>query len=127
MRLRPARDPDSFLPYDNVLGTMLHELVHNVRGPHDGWVVGLLCHGTAPERIWSITHEFVGFLCDKVISDTSSAAQPCLHLHSCTCTPAQAAPRRAGACAELRMATQHTCPPTATQLRLRLRLHLQRS
>jgi hypothetical protein len=35
VRLRPARDPESFLPYESVLHTMLHELVHNVRGPHD--------------------------------------------------------------------------------------------
>ncbi|KXZ43445.1 hypothetical protein GPECTOR_90g532 [Gonium pectorale] len=35
VRLRPARNPDSFLPYESLLETMLHELVHNVRGPHD--------------------------------------------------------------------------------------------
>lgn len=40
VRLRPASDMTSFLPYESILGTMLHELVHNVRGPHDrsaGW------------------------------------------------------------------------------------------
>ncbi|BGP47247.1 hypothetical protein JCM10450v2_003099 [Rhodotorula kratochvilovae] len=36
IRLRPAHDPHSFLPLeDSLLGTMLHELTHNVRGPHD--------------------------------------------------------------------------------------------
>jgi WLM domain len=35
LRLRPQHSPDSFLPYEDVLGTMLHEITHNVRGPHD--------------------------------------------------------------------------------------------
>ena len=35
LRLRPQRAPDSFLPFENVLGTMLHEITHNVQGPHD--------------------------------------------------------------------------------------------
>ncbi|GJN89671.1 hypothetical protein Rhopal_002658-T1 [Rhodotorula paludigena] len=40
LRLRPANDPSSFLPLDeeqqfSLVGTMLHELTHNVRGPHD--------------------------------------------------------------------------------------------
>ncbi|ORY66933.1 WLM domain-domain-containing protein [Leucosporidium creatinivorum] len=36
IRLRPAHDPHSFLSLDDSLvGTMLHELTHNVRGPHD--------------------------------------------------------------------------------------------
>ncbi|KAI8820814.1 WLM domain-containing protein [Fimicolochytrium jonesii] len=35
IRLRPARDPDSFYDMVFVLGTMLHELTHIVRGPHD--------------------------------------------------------------------------------------------
>ncbi|GAA6054147.1 hypothetical protein JCM3770_003219 [Rhodotorula araucariae] len=36
IRLRPAHDPASFLPLeDSLIGTMLHELTHNVRGPHD--------------------------------------------------------------------------------------------
>ncbi|KPV77489.1 uncharacterized protein RHOBADRAFT_12115 [Rhodotorula graminis WP1] len=36
IRLRPQHDPSSFLPLeDSLIGTMLHELVHNVRGPHD--------------------------------------------------------------------------------------------
>jgi hypothetical protein len=40
VRLRPAKDPLSLLPYEDVLGTMLHELVHNVRGPHDRYLGG---------------------------------------------------------------------------------------
>lgn len=36
IRLRPADDPSSFLPLEeSLIGTMLHELTHNVRGPHD--------------------------------------------------------------------------------------------
>jgi hypothetical protein len=35
VRLRRASSPSTFLPYESVLGTMLHELCHNVRGPHD--------------------------------------------------------------------------------------------
>ncbi|KAF5829018.1 WLM domain-containing protein [Dunaliella salina] len=35
IRLRRAYGKLSFLRYESVLGTMLHELVHNVRGPHD--------------------------------------------------------------------------------------------
>uniref|UniRef100_A0A8H7Y6U7 WLM domain-containing protein n=1 Tax=Psilocybe cubensis TaxID=181762 RepID=A0A8H7Y6U7_PSICU len=35
VRLRPAHSPSSFLPEADVVGTMLHELTHNVHGPHD--------------------------------------------------------------------------------------------
>ncbi len=35
VRVRRAGDKLSLLPEESVLGTMLHELVHNVRGPHD--------------------------------------------------------------------------------------------
>ncbi|GAA5823461.1 hypothetical protein JCM10212_007162 [Sporobolomyces blumeae] len=36
IRLRPAHDPFSFLPLEEeLIGTMLHELTHNHRGPHD--------------------------------------------------------------------------------------------
>ncbi|CAM9143405.1 unnamed protein product, partial [Scytosiphon promiscuus] len=34
IRLRPASDEGNFYPYENVLGTMLHELVHMEIGPH---------------------------------------------------------------------------------------------
>ena len=34
VRLRPPNAPDSFYPYEHVLGTLLHELVHIVHGPH---------------------------------------------------------------------------------------------
>lgn len=43
IRLRRAGDDQSFYPYEHVIGTMLHELVHNMRGPHDrsvGWQCG---------------------------------------------------------------------------------------
>eukprot|EP00755_Sulcionema_specki_P029985 Sspe_Gene.93346::Locus_66015_Transcript_6_6_Confidence_0.333_Length_1163::g.93346::m.93346 len=35
LRLRPARAPSSFLKYDSILCTMLHELAHIVHGPHN--------------------------------------------------------------------------------------------
>jgi hypothetical protein len=35
LRLRPAGAKGALLPYDGVLATLLHELAHNVRGPHD--------------------------------------------------------------------------------------------
>ncbi|WFD34361.1 hypothetical protein MCUN1_001200 [Malassezia cuniculi] len=35
LRLRSGTDPNNFLPRSEVIGTMLHELAHNVRGPHD--------------------------------------------------------------------------------------------
>ena len=42
MRLRRPRDEASFYDYDFVLGTMLHELAHNIRGPHDAAFYKLL-------------------------------------------------------------------------------------
>ncbi|KAG8877612.1 hypothetical protein FRB97_003241 [Tulasnella sp. 331] len=35
IRLRPAFDESAFLEEHEVIGTMLHELTHNVHGPHD--------------------------------------------------------------------------------------------
>ncbi|KAK0465491.1 WLM domain-containing protein [Desarmillaria tabescens] len=35
LRLRPAYSPGSFLDIHDVVQTMLHELTHNVHGPHD--------------------------------------------------------------------------------------------
>ncbi|GAA5823476.1 hypothetical protein JCM11251_000646 [Rhodosporidiobolus azoricus] len=36
IRLRPQADPHSFIPLEeSLIGTMLHELSHNLRGPHD--------------------------------------------------------------------------------------------
>ncbi|KAF9011078.1 WLM domain-containing protein [Cyathus striatus] len=35
VRLRPPHAPDTFLSEEDVLQTMLHELTHNVHGPHD--------------------------------------------------------------------------------------------
>ncbi|KAI9250023.1 WLM domain-containing protein [Sporodiniella umbellata] len=35
LRLRPSYDDTQFLEYKDILGTMLHEMVHIVRGPHD--------------------------------------------------------------------------------------------
>ncbi|KAJ6443024.1 WLM domain-containing protein [Purpureocillium lavendulum] len=35
LRLRHPRDRRQFIPFEQILDTMLHELVHIVRGPHD--------------------------------------------------------------------------------------------
>ncbi|EUC63880.1 WLM domain protein, partial [Rhizoctonia solani AG-3 Rhs1AP] len=35
VRLRPARSPGSFYPIEQLVHVMLHELTHNVHGPHD--------------------------------------------------------------------------------------------
>ncbi|TFK56773.1 WLM-domain-containing protein [Heliocybe sulcata] len=35
VRLRPASAPDTFYDMEDVVHTMLHELTHNVHGPHD--------------------------------------------------------------------------------------------
>ncbi|TDL28155.1 WLM-domain-containing protein [Rickenella mellea] len=35
LRLRPAWAPDTFYEEDSIVKTMLHELTHNVHGPHD--------------------------------------------------------------------------------------------
>ena len=35
VRLRAARAPDRLMPFDAVVGTLLHELAHIARGPHD--------------------------------------------------------------------------------------------
>ncbi|KII93965.1 hypothetical protein PLICRDRAFT_411312 [Plicaturopsis crispa FD-325 SS-3] len=35
VRLRPSWAPDTFYDEEDVMGTMLHELTHNVHGPHD--------------------------------------------------------------------------------------------
>ncbi|KAH7334477.1 WLM domain-containing protein [Rhizoctonia solani] len=35
VRLRPARSPGTFYPIEQLVRVMLHELTHNVHGPHD--------------------------------------------------------------------------------------------
>ncbi|KAH9929760.1 WLM domain-containing protein [Fomitopsis serialis] len=35
LRLRPAHAPDTFYDEEDIVHTMLHELTHNVHGPHD--------------------------------------------------------------------------------------------
>ncbi|KAK9917645.1 hypothetical protein WJX75_006759 [Coccomyxa subellipsoidea] len=42
LRLRESGSGGSFLSYDFILGTMLHELVHNVHGPHNATFYALL-------------------------------------------------------------------------------------
>ncbi|KAL3146079.1 hypothetical protein ABBQ38_015428 [Trebouxia sp. C0009 RCD-2024] len=42
IRLRPHNTESRFFPYEHLLGTMLHELVHNVQGPHNAVFYKLL-------------------------------------------------------------------------------------
>lgn len=42
IRLRPHKSGSSFFPYEHLIGTMLHELVHNVQGPHNAVFYKLL-------------------------------------------------------------------------------------
>jgi DNA-dependent metalloprotease WSS1 len=42
VRLRYHHSPDAFYPYEDILGTMLHEITHNVRGPHDAQFYSIL-------------------------------------------------------------------------------------
>ncbi|KAI1793143.1 WLM-domain-containing protein [Ganoderma leucocontextum] len=42
VRLRPPHASDTFLPEESVVGTMLHELAHNVHGPHDAAFYNIL-------------------------------------------------------------------------------------
>ncbi|PHZ17357.1 WLM-domain-containing protein [Rhizopus microsporus ATCC 52813] len=42
LRLRPHFDDTQFLEYEDILGTLLHEIAHIVRGPHDAQFYKLL-------------------------------------------------------------------------------------
>lgn len=42
LRLRPHYNDSEFLPFEDILGTMLHELTHNTFGPHDAKFYALL-------------------------------------------------------------------------------------
>lgn len=42
IRLRPAYNKATFLPTSDLIGTFLHELCHNVHGPHNGAFYALL-------------------------------------------------------------------------------------
>ncbi|DBA69906.1 TPA: hypothetical protein ACH3X2_012403 [Trebouxia sp. C0005] len=53
IRLRPHKSDSSFFPYEHLIGTMLHELVHNVQGPHNAVFYKLLDE---------ITEECEGFM-----------------------------------------------------------------
>ncbi|KAI9179643.1 Transporter of the ATP-binding cassette (ABC) [Blastocladiella emersonii ATCC 22665] len=51
VRLRPAHNPDSFYDYDFILGTLLHELVHNRIAPHNAAFQALF------EELWDEVFE----------------------------------------------------------------------
>jgi DNA-dependent metalloprotease WSS1 len=54
IRLRPSKDRGSFLEWQDILGTMLHELTHNQCGPHDDAFNKLL------EILWTETEALIG-------------------------------------------------------------------
>jgi len=47
IRLREASSRSTFLPYESILGTLLHEISHNMHGPHKGPLYKLLDELTA--------------------------------------------------------------------------------
>ncbi|KAI9443380.1 WLM domain-containing protein [Lactarius indigo] len=53
LRLRPAWDPDAFYSEEDVIHTMLHELTHNVHGPHDQDFYKFFAPGYAGEGFFS--------------------------------------------------------------------------
>jgi hypothetical protein len=42
VRLRHASDDSRFIDFNSVLGTMLHEITHNIHGPHNAAFYKLL-------------------------------------------------------------------------------------
>lgn len=62
IRLRPAHAPSAFLDFHAVLGTLLHELVHNVRGPHDAEFYKIL------DELWTDAED----LMDRGVSGTGA-------------------------------------------------------
>lgn len=56
IRLRPHGSDSSFLPYESLVGTMLHELVHNVQGPHNAVFYKLLDEITEVHLQYLLVH-----------------------------------------------------------------------
>lgn len=75
VRLRPHGDPDSFLPEESVLGTLLHELVHNVQVGSAPW---LCCCRKQPW--YTQATQVTPF----VSSESTSRSQSCLPCLLCT-------------------------------------------
>ncbi|KDN39320.1 WLM-domain-containing protein [Tilletiaria anomala UBC 951] len=60
LRLRWNHSPDAFLDEEDVIHTMLHELTHTARGPHDAMFFKLL--GNLTEEYWDLKRKgFVSF------------------------------------------------------------------
>mmetsp|Transcript_30084 Transcript_30084/g.38649 ORF Transcript_30084/g.38649 Transcript_30084/m.38649 type:complete len:496 (-) Transcript_30084:113-1600(-) len=58
IRMRPAHSPNSFYPYEHLLGTMLHELAHMEIGPHNA----------AFQKLWDDLWDEVEQLMDQGIT-----------------------------------------------------------
>lgn len=50
IRIRLRDSESTFFPYEHVLGTMLHELAHMARGPHDAQFYAVLDELTRVRR-----------------------------------------------------------------------------
>ncbi|KAJ2157211.1 hypothetical protein GGF46_004656, partial [Coemansia sp. RSA 552] len=75
IRLRSAHDDTQFLEYEDLVGTMLHELVHIVRGPHDTVFYQLL--GTLKEETELLMAR--GYTGDGFFSDGQRVGQGVSH------------------------------------------------
>ena len=52
LRLRHASDESRFFDFNHVLGTMLHEITHNIHGPHNAAFYKLL------DELWEVRFPF---------------------------------------------------------------------
>eukprot|EP00898_Chlorokybus_atmophyticus_P001455 jgi/Chlat1/230/Chrsp1S03043 len=80
IRLREPRSDGVFFPFEHILGTMLHELVHNAHGPHDATFYKLLdeitteCEGLMAKGIMGTGQGFEGGLGRKLSTNSHNPA-----------------------------------------------------
>ncbi|KAJ2520287.1 hypothetical protein H4217_002144 [Coemansia sp. RSA 1939] len=80
IRLRMPHDHTAFLRYEDLLGTMLHELVHIVQGPHDARFYAILDELKAEaEQLLAAGYSGDGFFSSGHKLDTAAIATP-LHM-----------------------------------------------
>ena len=72
LRLRPQCARDSFLPFEDIMGTMLHELTHNKHGPHDATFYAFL--STLEEEYYDLQRK--GYIGDGFQSIGSTLGPP---------------------------------------------------
>lgn len=112
VRLRPHHSPNSFYPYEDILGTMLHEITHNVRGPHDAQFYKVLDE---------VTKECEDFMARGITGTGSGFDGPsCGRLGSHGAIPSHNMPEAAMKAAQIKCALsclQPIVPVCARQLR----------